>query len=81
MGGDVHSTRVSRRRHTVTRKVFVRDDARGICIGPSARAMGVGADAAKADGVDDVVDDDALNALIRARIVRVCQTRGPTKSC
>jgi hypothetical protein len=43
--------------------------------------MGVGADAAKADGVDDVVDDDALNALIRARIVRVCQTRGPTKSC
>ena len=50
-----------------------------------ARAMGVGADAVKADGVDvdvdDDDDDDALNALIRARIVRVCQTRGPTKSC
>ena len=45
--------------------------------------MGVGADAVKADGVDVDVDDDddALNALIRARIVRVCQTRGPTKSC
>jgi len=48
--------------------------------------MGVGADAVKADGVDvdvdDDDDDDALNALIRARsIVRVCQTRGPTKSC
>jgi hypothetical protein len=42
-----------------------------------ARAMGVGADVVKADGDDD----DALNALIRARIVRVCQTRGPTKSC
>jgi hypothetical protein len=50
-----------------------------------ARAMGVGADVVKADGDDVVVvvvdDDDALNALIRARIVRVCQTRGPTKSC
>jgi hypothetical protein len=48
-----------------------------------ARAMGVGADVVKADGDDVVVVvvDDALNALIRARIVRVCQTRGPTKSC
>jgi len=47
--------------------------------------MGDGADAVKVDGVDvdvdDDDDDDALNALIRARIVRVCQTRGPTKSC